>query len=73
MKFVVYRDTDSFRLRKIVIEIYSHSGALLDRSRMFGTVLSTFQAALRLKSKINKRIAKRVTFCQVFEKAGMGG
>lgn len=73
MKFLVYRDSDTFRLRKIVIEIYSHSGALLDRSRMVGGLLSNPRALQRLKTRINRRIAKRAPICQVYEKAGMGG
>jgi len=73
MKIVVYRDANTYRLRKIVIEIYSHSGALLDRSRMFGGLFSSATSIYLLKARINSRIAKRVGLCQIFEKAGMGG
>ena len=73
MKFVVYRDSNTLRLRKIVIEIYSHSGALLDRSRMFGGLFSSVEARYSLAKRINERLAKRVPICQIFEQAGMGG
>jgi hypothetical protein len=69
MNFKVYRDCDSLRLRKIVVEIYSLKGDLLDRSRMFGGLFLSY----RLSKRINRRIANRVPICQVFEQAGMGG
>ena len=36
MHFNVYRDSESRRLRKVVIELYNDSGALVDRTRCFG-------------------------------------
>ena len=74
MRFEVKRDCDTFRLRKIVIEIYSQNGGyLLDRTRMFGVIFNTEKSRERLRRKINRRIARRVLKAQVFEKAGTGG
>lgn len=45
-RFVVYRDCDTLRVRKVVIELY-HNDRLVDRRRMFAFPLFT----KRLKRK----------------------
>lgn len=49
MQFKVYRDCDSRRLRKVVVELYKWDGSLLNRCRLFAVPLFNF--ARRLKRR----------------------
>lgn len=42
MYFKIYRDGDSWRLRKVVIELYNWDNTLLDRRRTFAFPLVWF-------------------------------
>lgn len=55
MKFKIYRDCDAKKLRKVVIELYSEDGELIDRRRMFYlNLIGCFRA--RLERKMGKMI-----------------
>jgi hypothetical protein len=85
LKWQVFRDTDTLRARKIVIEIYREivvnnldgtkalQQVVVDRSRMFGGLLSTPRALERLERRINRRLEKRLKVADVLVTAGMGG
>lgn len=48
MKFNVYRDSDTLRLRKMVVELWD-GDKLLDRRRMFGMFGTKFMARRLLR------------------------
>ena len=56
MKVRVYRDIDTLRLRKLVIEILDDNGDLLDRTRMFGGLVATKMLGLRVQARIRQRL-----------------
>lgn len=55
MRFKVYRDCDHKARRKVVIELYTEQGVLLDRRRMFGLNIFGFFKA-RLEAKKHKML-----------------
>ena len=57
MKFKVYRDVDSKRLRKIVVELQDSSGKVLDKTRLFGYAA---MLGLRLRIKLRKSAMLRL-------------
>lgn len=54
-KFTVYRDCDTLRLRKVVIEL-TYNGELVDRRRMFAGAM--FVRRLKKKKARMMRLAK---------------
>ena len=52
MHFKVYRDSESRRLRKVVIELYNDSGALVDHTRCFGYLAMVgFSLRVRMRQR----------------------
>lgn len=56
MKFKVYRDVDSKRLRKIVVELQDSEGKTLDKTYMFGYALPLVGLGLRIKMRQKKML-----------------
>lgn len=78
LKNKVYRDSDTFRLRKVVLEIWFESELngkidlqLVDRTRLFGNILHTDRAIERLRKRIYKRLVKRMAVATMFKRSGM--
>lgn len=55
-RFRIYRDGDSFRLRKVILELLDENNELLDRRRMFGAWFSTARYLKRVVKKQNRMI-----------------
>lgn len=58
MEFFIYRDCDTLRLRKWVIELSNGSGDCLDKRRMFGGLF--FKLRLRMKMTRMKNMRAKV-------------
>ena len=58
MTFKIYRNVDVLRARKVVIEIYSENGQMIDRRRMFSFPLMTLAKRLERKKARMLRCAK---------------
>lgn len=54
--FKIYRNCDTLRPRKVVVELWDENGELLDRRRMFGPIFSMKRFKRRLLRKQNRMI-----------------
>lgn len=61
--FLVYRDCDTLRLRKVVVELYGENSNLIDRRRMFGPLLSV----AFFKKRLARKKARMLRFAQAIK------
>jgi hypothetical protein len=66
MDWRIYRNCDTLRLRKLVIELYHHDGRLIDRRRMFA--FPFFNLSRRLTRKMNRMVRLAAIVRQVQER-----
>lgn len=57
MTFKIFRDCDTLRFRKMVVELYAEDGSLIDRRRMFSFPLVSLARRLERKKRRMLRFA----------------
>lgn len=58
MKFKIHRNVDVLRLRKVVIELFTETGELIDRRRCFSFPLVSLDRRLERKKRRMLRCAE---------------